>query len=118
MLNGFPRRRAGGAPLVQHSTFNIQHSTFRLYLPAARLFAGGATVTAAATLFALPQGLVTRTQYCVAALIGGVTNAGALPPTGWVKSSAGPRYHWYASDVPLAPTLSVALVPASTATSR
>ena len=58
--------------LIRHSTFNIQHS----YFPAARLFAGGATVTAAATLFALPQGLVTRTQYCVAALIGVVNGSG------------------------------------------
>ena len=80
-----------GMPVSQ---FFVRTSNFEpIYLPAARLFAGAATVTAAALLFALPQALITRTQYCVAALTGGVTKFGALPPTGWVKSSAGPWYH-------------------------
>src|SRR5258707_1034101 len=102
---------AGGAGVPPHSTF--KHSPFNIprHLPAALLFPPAATVTAAALLFALPHALVTRTQYCVAALTGGVTNVGALPPTGWVKSSTGPSYHWNMSDVPVTPTLSVAAVP-------
>src|SRR5262249_43128988 len=87
-----------------------------VYRPAARLFAG-ATVTAAAALFALPHALVTRTQYCVAAWMGGGTYVGALPPTGWAEASTGPSYHWNISDRPRPPTFSVALVPAGRATS-
>src|SRR5436190_20394318 len=50
--------------------------------------------------------------------MGAVTSDAALPPTGWVKSYCGPSYHWYRSEVPVATTVSVALVPGATATLR
>src|SRR4051794_3607236 len=53
---------------------------------AARRRDGVATEIVATALSTFPHGLVTRTQYGVAVVIGGVGTDGAFPPTGWVKS--------------------------------
>ncbi len=68
----------------------------------------------AATLFTVPHGLLMRTQNWVGEVMAGVTTAGALPPMGWVKSNTGPSYHWYMSDVPDTPTVSVVVAPLDT----
>ena len=51
-------------------------------------------VTLITALLAVPHGEATRTQYCVGAEIGAVSSVGELRPTGLVKSSTGPWYHW------------------------
>jgi len=75
----------------------------------------GATVIVA--LLTEPHAEETRTQYCVAVVIGAVISVGELRPSGFVKSNSGPWYHWYDSDAPAAAIVTCALVPAVTLTS-
>src|ERR1044071_3137296 len=88
-------------------------STERYGFAARRRAAGATSITA---LLTVPQAEETRTQNCVGAVIGAVMSVGELRPTGLVKSSSGPWYHWYDSDAPVAAMVRRALVPAAALT--
>ena len=70
------------------------------------------TVTVTALELTLPEGLVMRTQNEVVTLSAGVVRRAAFPPlTGDLVFPTTPLYHWKVGEVPVATTLSLAVLP-------
>ena len=100
------------AGIPQSSSPRILESSNPYRPPAARRRFTGDTVIVDERVE--PQGFVTLSQYCVAAVVGSVMIDGPLPETGCVKSSSGPRYQLNVSDGPVVLAVMIAAMPSGT----